>query len=138
MKVVNLILGLLIVSTVCLVALPGLAGNGHRPVLVACFGLAILTLSYEGGMLSGLLSARILLYLGGISYSLYLTHQIVQRVLKVVLHPDRFNGLSAFTRLWFFAIYLVAIVGVAMALFHLVEQPCRRYLRKISPFEKGP
>jgi peptidoglycan/LPS O-acetylase OafA/YrhL len=106
-------------------------------MLVACFGLAILALSYKQVMLSGVLSIRVLVYLGEISYSVYLTHQIAQRVLKVVLHPDRFDGLSAFTRLMFFAIYLVAIVGVAMALFHLVEQPCRRYLRKISPFEKN-
>ena len=135
-KVINSMLGLAIGAAVFILAWPSLAGKGQRPMLAACFGLAILTLSYKQVMLSGLLSARVLVYLGEISYSLYLTHQIVQRVLKVVLHPDRFDGLSAFTRLIFFSIYLVAIVGAAMALFHLAEQPCRRYLRKISPFEK--
>ena len=128
-------LGLAICSAFFVLAWPGLFGNELRSVLVACFGLAILALSYQRGMLSGFLSARALVYFGEISYSLYLTHQIVQRVLKVALHPDRFGGHSAFARLIFVAIYLVAIVGAAMALFHLVEQPCRRYLRKISPFE---
>jgi peptidoglycan/LPS O-acetylase OafA/YrhL len=136
MKAINSMLGVAIGTLLFLVAWPGLAGNAHRPMLVGCFGLAILALSYQGGMLSGFLSKRIPVYFGEISYSLYLTHQIVQRVLKALLHPDRFDGLSAPTRLLFFAIYLVAIIGAAMALFHLVEQPGRRYLRKISPFER--
>ena len=74
------------------------------------------------------------MYLGEISYSLYLTHQIVQRVLKIVLHPDRFDGLAWPARLLIFLIYWFVLLGAATALFHLVEQPGRRILRKLAPF----
>ena len=83
-KAVNAMLILAMGTAVFLLAWPSLSGIGHRPLLVACFGLAILTLSYKEVMLSGLLSARVLVYLGEVSYSLYLTHQIVQRTLKVI------------------------------------------------------
>jgi peptidoglycan/LPS O-acetylase OafA/YrhL len=73
--------------------------------------------------------------LGEISYSIYLTHGIVQRVLKIVLHPDRFDQLSPFKSFLFFLIYLIAILGTAMSLYHLVEHPCRDFLRKKSPLK---
>jgi peptidoglycan/LPS O-acetylase OafA/YrhL len=136
-RAISSMLGLAIGLAILMLVYPNPFGNALRPMLVACFGLVILALSYPHGTLSGFLSARVLLYLGEISYSLYLTHQIVQRILKVVLHPDRFAGLSATTRLIFFLIYITAIIGAAVALFHLVEEPCRSYLRKHSPFEKS-
>lgn len=134
-KMVNALLSLAIAIPMILLACSATAGVSHRPELVTCFGLGILALSYKNGILYKFLSVRVLVYLGEISYSLYLTHQIVQRVLKIIFHPDRFDGMPAFTRFIIFSIYLVAILGAAMALFHFVEQPCRRYLRKKSPFE---
>jgi peptidoglycan/LPS O-acetylase OafA/YrhL len=131
-RTINLMLLLAVLTVVFLAA----DGQFLTPGLVISFGLAILALSYQRGRVSEFLSGRVMMYFGEISYSLYLTHQIVQRILKVLLHPDSFSGLSAFTRLIYFGIYLSAVIISAMAMFHLVEQPCRRYLRKISPFQK--
>jgi peptidoglycan/LPS O-acetylase OafA/YrhL len=108
---------------------------GNTLILVGCFATSILILSYQSGIISALLSARILVYLGEVSYSIYLTHGIVQRVLKIVLHPGRFDQLSPFKSFLFFSIYLIAILGAAMSLYHLVERPCRDFLRKKSPLK---
>ena len=121
-----------------LLANPQPTGPLFRPLLVACFGLAIFALSHESGIFFKWLSIRPFVYLGEISYSIYLTHQIVQRVLKNILHPDRFHQLSAPVALLFLAIYGVAILAIASLLYHLVEDPCRRYLRKVYPFGKSP
>jgi len=133
MRTLNCTLALVLGAMLPLLAWPTLTGNFGRPALVGCFSIAILILSYPNGILTRILSVLFLVYLGEISYSLYLTHLLVRRVLKVLLHPDRFDGLAAHTRLLYFAIYAIAILAAAMALYHLVEQPCRRQLRKVFP-----
>jgi peptidoglycan/LPS O-acetylase OafA/YrhL len=135
--VLNTLIGVAVGIAFMLLARPGLVNHAGRPVLVGCFGLAILALSYGRGIFSDIMSVRPLVYLGEISYSLYLTHEIVQRVLKVILHPGRFDQLSTGARALYFMIYWAAILSAAAALYHLVENPCRHYLRNISPFENS-
>ena len=52
--------------------------------------LMILGLSRADGIFSRLLATRTLVFLGEISYSIYLVHGIVQRLLKVVLPAEKF------------------------------------------------
>ncbi len=104
---------------------------GTRGGLVVCFAVLIGALSYDRGRLARFLSRGVFVYLGTISYSLYLTHQLVQRAFKVLLHPERFDPLPALTKAGYGAIYLGALLGAAALLYHLVEEPGRRLLRKV-------
>ncbi len=116
----NLLFCLTVGIIVSVLAFPTTAGLAGRPILVACFGLLILVLSYGAGAFSTLFSGWLLVYCGEISYSLYLTHEIVLRVLKVILHPDRFAQLPAQWRVLYFLVYWVMIFGAAAALYHVV------------------
>ncbi|GAT35532.1 peptidoglycan/LPS O-acetylase OafA/YrhL [Terrimicrobium sacchariphilum] len=100
-------------------------------------GTGILTLSSLVFGLLGLgesrsLSARVLaaspwVYLGTISYSLYLIHAPMQRILKVVLPVERFAESSIGLRCAVFAVHLCALFLAAACLYHFVEDPARRY-----------
>lgn len=88
--------------------------------------LFILVMSQEKGLLSKWLSCRFLVYLGEVSFSLYLVHQLVVRWMfakyQVLVSA---NLVPAYFFYWGFSLIL------AMMLFHLVEKPLRQPLRKL-------
>lgn len=71
----------------------------------------------NGNLVTQLLALRPLVFIGGLSYSLYLWHWPIFAV-------TRYLGMSQSTAFSFF--YLVAAFGLSYLSFHLVEQPCRR------------
>ena len=97
----------------------------------------VITLSIGAGTLPALLSTRVLVYLGHISFGLYMVHEIVHTVwnwsvlqFHIVLTPS-----------WsakFIVLGLIVLAGVlASLLYHLVEEPARRWMRRmVEP--KGP
>jgi peptidoglycan/LPS O-acetylase OafA/YrhL len=119
---------------------PWLAGLISISVCVACvqFGvtkslvLPFLALLIWGlaAYPDGLLSGRTAIYWGQVSYSLYMTHGICQIALNRMLPVDRFQGTSLPVRLSVIVAYLVVIAVAAVATFHLVEEPARKWLRK--------
>jgi peptidoglycan/LPS O-acetylase OafA/YrhL len=97
----------------------------------------ILGLAYGGGRLGRLLSSRVALYWGAVSYSLYLTHFIVRMALSKVLPPDHFADSSVLVRVGVGLAYLVAAGLVGMAMYHLVEEPGRNLMRRWSPVKQA-
>lgn len=92
------------------------------------------------GSLPALLSTRLLVYGGQISFGLYMVHELVHtawiwttRQFELTLTPT-LSGKA--TLLGLFAISLVG----AIALYHLVEEPARRWMRRmvdIRPVEQA-
>jgi len=76
------------------------------------------------------------MYLGRISYSLYLTHAVSQRALKVLLPAPQFEAAPPWLRLSVFTLYLIALIAPAALLHHLVEEPARRGLRRLGVSRK--
>ena len=79
---------------------------------------------FSSGKISGLFSSKLLVYLGGISYSYYLTHQYIG---YMVMRYGYSLGLS------YFAVLLIAIVItllLATILNRFIEVPGSRKLRK--------
>ena len=76
----------------------------------------------------GILASPALLYLGEVSYSVYLIHPLVRRVWSAVgarlVHPATAVGLDL---LWL-ACGLVAVLGAAMLCYHWIELPSRQLL----------
>jgi peptidoglycan/LPS O-acetylase OafA/YrhL len=68
-------------------------------------------------------------YLGKISYSLYMTHSLAQKVLYRGLPVIKFEASPLFVRAGVLAAYLLLITILAVACYHLFEEPVRKYLR---------
>jgi len=92
-------------------------------VLLAAIGLMVLVLNSETG--HKLLAHGVPLYLGRVSYSLYLVHVPVLFALAFMLRTQ-------IGRIEFLIVYLVAALGFASAFHRLVEQPCIRLSRQIG------
>lgn len=111
----------------------------HRLVPEAIHGLAahvafaalIMSLSLARGPLIAFFSSRVVVYFGEISYSLYLSHGVVQRVLKVVLPVPSMEGRDWVLRLAVGGAYWLVILASAMLLYHFVEKPGRDVCRRL-------
>lgn len=103
----------------------------HGALVHLSFASLILALSAAQGPVTALLSSKVFVYLGEISYSLYLSHGIVQRVLKVALPFNQFDASGGLVRLGVAAAYWITILASAAALYHLVEKPGRDYCRRL-------
>ena len=91
----------------------------------------VVSLAIGSGTLPLLLSTRVLVYLGQISFSLYMVHELVHtawnwsvKQFDLVLTPD---AVGKFTVAGLIAL---AFVG-AMVLYHVVEEPARRWMRRM-------
>ncbi len=92
-------------------------------ILLAVIGLMVLTLNSETA--GRRLQHRVPLYLGRISYSLYLVHLPVLFALAFLLRP-------ADGQAWFLALYVASAIGFASVFHRFVEQPCIRLSRQIA------
>ncbi|WP_412474756.1 acyltransferase family protein [Rhizobium sp. WW22] len=88
------------------------------------FAFAITVLALQQGAISRLLQARVLVYLGEISFALYLTHQLVFRT-------GIWSGSTADL-----IIYWAATILAAMGLHHFVERPFQRIIMRRAPSSK--
>ena len=91
----------------------------------------VLTLAIGAGALPALLSTGVLVYLGHISFSLYMVHELVHTSWNwAVMQFD-----ITLTPSWsakFVVLGLIAVAGVGAALlYHLVEEPARRWMRRM-------
>ncbi|WP_260736213.1 acyltransferase family protein [Tunturiibacter lichenicola] len=97
----------------------------HAYFLLPLLIMAVLAAAFQGVLFSQLLAVPFVATLGGMCYSLYLTHSLVlQFCAWVIIHQD-LAGLTYLTR---FIAYLLASVPVILAVgitfFVLIERPC--------------
>ena len=124
---------------------------GTTPVSIAApylFALVVLVFAFEAGTASALLRRRPLVFLGTISYSIYMTHVFVERrlfdaanALGKLSHIDPFthrglNGQDYYflgARLWHgdvaYAIYLAMIIAMSYFTYRWIERPGREWVR---------
>ena len=102
------------------------------------FGLLIFSLAEASKTSSrGIMSAAWLVYLGEVSYSVYMTHLPVDIAYFHAL--DRLAPRIAGAAAWiaWVGVFLATLV-VSMATYHLVERPARNWMRKHDPFTRRP
>ena len=113
------------------------------------FGAAVLVFAFENGHLSGFIKHRVFVFLGTLSYSIYMVHQfLIDRLLNAgtvvgamtdIEILDRSGEFVQFapTGLWA-DLFAMAFIGMTVALSYLtyrfIEAPCRDYFRKIAPY----
>jgi peptidoglycan/LPS O-acetylase OafA/YrhL len=91
----------------------------------------VVTLAIAIGAVPGFLSTRPMVYLGHISFSLYMVHELVHTAWNWAV--EQFE--LALTPTWGSKLVVAGLialaVGGAMALYHLVEEPARRWMRSM-------
>lgn len=112
------------------------------------FGICVLILAQQGGLLSALLSRKLPVWLGSISYSIYMTHSFLEgRLLDLLTIAGRLMGTTFVERSvvdgvgakvligseWFvdtvMLTLIVLIVALSYATYRFVEQPCNTWAR---------
>lgn len=120
------------VALICLAVTLGLLQlRAHAYAFVFVFVFLILSLAQPRGPVSQLLSTRIMLWLGAVSYPLYMCHLLVIDVLGAMAgSDDSANPMSGLEALGLASFILMLALAVASALHYGVEEPCRRALRR--------
>lgn len=90
------------------------------------FGGMLVVLHAQRGALSDMLRWRPLVYLGEISFSVYLVHQLVLRWMF-----NSYRGVIEEHAELGYVLYWMCTIVLSIALYHLVENPMRRVLKRI-------
>lgn len=127
-----------VVAAACLVAVPAvlLWGGTSAGIVVILFPVLIAALALSDGRLAGLLSAPWPVHGGRISYSLYLVHLPVFEMFwaGAARAGSLAPGLPGATWLAPHAVLLAVLL--AHLLFRYVEEPARRWLRRLDPVRR--
>jgi peptidoglycan/LPS O-acetylase OafA/YrhL len=107
------------------------------------FGLTVLTFSFEGGFVSKILKKRPFVFLGTLSYSIYMVHMLVQLGMRYALQlAESKSGIALFNdgrigaEMWqgdiFYGVTMGLVVGVSYFTYKIIEEPGRRQSRRIA------
>lgn len=111
----------------------------HDILILPAFCLLILSTSMNNGFISKSLNSRLMLYLGAISYSIYMVHWFIQEFIKLVwwnrfhvAFGSNFNAYESFIAL---VLCILLVVVIASLTYKFVEVPMRNRL-KVTVFAK--
>lgn len=93
----------------------------------------VVTLAIGVGSLPALLSTRLLVYGGQISFSIYMVHEMVHAAWNWCVEQYHLVMPKSVEKLVFVGLVAVVVLA-AMALFHFVEEPARRWMRRMIDF----
>ena len=93
----------------------------------------VVALSVGTGTLPALLSTRVLVYGGQISFSLYMIHEPVHTAWNWAVQQYEIAMPMSVAKLAVSGVVAAAVLA-AMALFHFVEEPARRWMRRMVDF----
>jgi peptidoglycan/LPS O-acetylase OafA/YrhL len=99
-------------------------------VMAVLFMPLVVTLAIGAGMLPALLSTRLLVYGGQISFSLYMIHEPVHTVWNWAVQQYTITMPKSTAKIVVVGLIAASIVA-AMLLYHLVEEPARRWMRRM-------
>lgn len=100
--------------------------------LIIATPLLLLAITNENAYAARLLAIRPVVWLGKISYSIFLTHAIIQKAFKFLVPEQAFAGSNVIFRGAVFALYLGSILAAAAALYYCVEVPVAKIRKRMS------
>ena len=101
--------------------------------LVPAFAVWVYLLAVSTGPAARVLASAPAVYMGRVSYAFYMTHALSRKVLKTLLPPESMADRALGIRLATIALYLFVSAAVAALMYHLVEEPARRWMRRLRP-----
>jgi len=127
----SVLLGVAIVSILYLFDAHPLTGvQDTGGVVDALFVPLVVTLAMGVGSLPRLLSTRLMVYGGEISFCLYMVHELVHTAWGWAVEQFELT-LDVFPWKWNVVGLLAISVGAAILLYHFVEDPARRWMRRM-------
>lgn len=123
----------LVLALVCAAAVPVLYAiskeRGIDPLMwaPAVFGVLVLALSGPGAQ-SRILTSRVPVYLGSISYSIYLVHDVVLLAVRAIYNSREVANSALHVKLAYLAAITAVVIALAAALHRWVETPWRTRL----------
>lgn len=112
---------------VCRLFLGGWSGG----LIVLAFLPLIGALAVARGPLTDILSTRVLVLGGGISYALYLCHSPMLYLFRDATTFSGIAHLDPLTRYYAELAWIPFMIGVAWLLYHFVEEPSRKMMRRM-------
>lgn len=97
---------------------------GLPSAVYLAFAGILFGLSYEQGLIARLLSTRAMVYGGELSFSLYMSHHVVNTATY-----DLWGKLGVDTHVWPIAVTLMGSLLAAVVVHHAIEIPANRWLR---------
>lgn len=97
-------------------------------LLVCSIGL-IVALAWLGGGCHRIWTVRPVVALGEVSYSLYMTHTLAQKVVYKLLPSSRFVDSGPVAKVGVLVVYAVLVLAFCLATYYLVERPCRTFFK---------
>lgn len=91
------------------------------------FALGIFLIAGEKGVIQGILSWRPLILLGEISFSVYLTHQVIFGYMA--MHPQWMEGMTNWVQM---GIYWALTLVISYFVWRFVEKPSQRVMRSLT------
>jgi len=104
-----------------------------NPILILGLPFLLGGLTAETSFTARFLASRPMLWLGKLSYALFVSHALAQKALRALLPAAHFASSPFLVRLLLLALTGAAVLGAALALHHLVELPCARALKNRRP-----
>ena len=101
------------------------------------FAPFVIVLAIGAGTLPALLSTRLVVYLGQVSFSLYMVHEMVHLSWNWTAQQFELT-LTGFTGKLIVIGLFAAALGAAMLLYHLVEEPARHWMRRMVDVPEKP
>ncbi|MDX1891778.1 acyltransferase [Mycolicibacterium sp. 050158] len=120
--------------------------DGHPiPTIRDDFGLVdvlfmplVVTLAIGAGTLPALLSTRVMVYGGQVSFGLYMVHELVHTAWLWVMAQYRIEMVPSVSAKLIFAGLILLSAVLAALLFHFVEEPARLWMRRMVGERKLP
>lgn len=126
----NLDLTGVVLLLAALTARPFLTPYAFLALVLIAASVLILGLTFVGGLPARVLASPAALFLGEISYSVYLIHGVVLRLLKVILPVAQYADASLVVRNLVVIANYAAVIVAATILYYGVEHPARVWLRR--------
>ncbi len=107
-----------------------LSFDGAAAALLCCFLAITAVLAWLGKNCHPVWSAFPAVFLGEVSYSLYMTHTLAQKLVYRLLPSARFESADLLTRLGVIGVYAILVLACCLGTYFLVESPCRQFFKR--------
>ena len=122
----DLLVIILLALTAALLKYPIANANYHNGFLAILFGFIILIISLNNGLLSRVSSGKVFVFLGEISFGIYILQIPIHEAFYKITKPFYQNHYNAF-----FFVYLVVLIICSALSYRFIETPLRKLIRKL-------